>query len=107
MPKLSQLAHLVFNYYRENSQEYQALEPLLLCELSRWWGTLTVTCPDPEIYSLVLKVQETLKEPIQQMRVAKRVRIHVANQTESQILLITPAPGQTLEQELKKAKQFR
>jgi hypothetical protein len=107
MKKLPQLTHLIFNYYRENLEEYRALQSLSLCKLSRWWGTFTITCPNLEIYTALLNVQKILKEPLLQLRLAKKVRIHIANQIESQIFLIVPAPGKTWEQEFKKAKLYR
>jgi hypothetical protein len=107
MTKLPQLTHLIFNYYRENLEEYRALQPLSRCKLSRWWGTFTITCPNPETYATLLNVQKILKEPLLQLRLAKKVRIRVANQTTSQIFLIVPAPGRTWEQEFKKAKLYR
>jgi hypothetical protein len=107
MTKLPQLTHLIFNYYRENLEEYGALQPLLLCKLSRRWGTFTITCPNSETYTALLNVQKTLKEPLLQLRLAKKVRIHIANQAESQIFLITPAKERTWEQEFKKAKLYR
>lgn len=107
MTKLPQLTHLIFNYYRENLPEYRALQPLSLCKLSRRWGTFIITCPNLETYSALLNAQDALKAPLLQLRLAKKIRISVANPVESQTFLIAPAKGRTLEQEFKKAKLYR
>lgn len=107
MKKLPQLTHLMFNYYRENPKELGALQPLVLCKLSRRWGTFTVTCPTLDVYMALLRVQDILKEPLAQLRLARKVRIGIDNHPEVEVFSITPGKSMTLGQEFRKAKLYR
>lgn len=107
MKKLPQLAHLIFSYYRENPRELGALQPLALCKLSRRWGTFIITCPTVEVYRALLCIQNILKEPITQLRLAKRVQIGINNDSDTKTFSIASVKGMTLEDEFKRAKLYR
>jgi hypothetical protein len=107
MKKLPQLTHLLFNYYRENSSDLKALQPLRLCKLSRRWGTFIITCPTLETYTALLHVQNLLREPIAQLRLARKVRLEVKNWSGVKVFAVTQAKGISWEEEFKKAKLYR
>jgi hypothetical protein len=107
MTRLPQLTHLIFNYYRENPNESKALHMLLRCKLSRRWGVFIITCPNYEIYAALLQVQDILKEPLSQLRLAKKLRITVNQQAEEQTLLLAKVRKGGWEQELKNSKLYR
>jgi hypothetical protein len=107
MKKLPQLTHLIFNYYRENPRELRALQPLLLCKLSRRWGTFIITCPTLDAYMALLHVQDILREPLAQLRLAKKVRLGIDNHSEVEVFSIAPVKSMTLEQAFRKAKLCR
>jgi hypothetical protein len=107
MKKLPQLTQLIFSYYRENPRELGALQPLVLCKLSRRWGTFFITCPTLDTYVALLHAQDILKEPLAQLRLAKKVRLGVDNHPETEAFSIAPVKGITLEQAFKKAKLYR
>ncbi len=75
MNQSSQLTHLIWDFYRENFDEYQALQPLSRCKLSRAWGTLKICCPDQNTLIDLLETRPLLNEPLAQLRLAKRVKL--------------------------------
>jgi hypothetical protein len=107
MKKLPQLTHLIFTYYRENPEERKALQPLLHCKLSRRWGTFIITCPTLDIFMEISGVQNILREPLIQLRLAKKVRIGIHDRSKVETFSIAPAKGTTWEEEFKKAKLYR
>jgi hypothetical protein len=107
MTRLPQLTHLIFNYYREDPNECRALQVLLHCKLSRRWGVFIITCPNYEIYAALLQVQGILKEPLSQLRLARKLRITVKHQAAEQILLLSKAKTGSWEQEFKNSKLYR
>jgi hypothetical protein len=107
MKKLPQLTHLIFNYYRENPEELRALQPLVLCKLSRRWGTFIITCPNSEVLAAISDAQDILREPLMQLRLAKKVRLGINNRSRVETFSISPLKGITWEAEFKKAKLYR
>jgi hypothetical protein len=107
MKKLPQLTHLIFTYYRENPEELRALQPLLRCKLSRRWGTFIITCPTLDIFMAVSGVQDILREPLVQLRLAKKVRLGINHSSKVEAFSIAPVKGTTWEKEFKKAKLYR
>jgi hypothetical protein len=107
MTRLPQLTHLILNYYRENPNECKALQMLLHCKLSRRWGVFSISCPNYEVYTALLQVQNILKEPLSQLRLAKKLRITVKHQAEEQILLLTTFKKDSWEQDFKNSKLHR
>jgi hypothetical protein len=107
MTRLPQLTHLILNYYRENPDECKALQLLLHCKLSRRWGVFSIRCPNYEVYAALLQVQDILKAPLSQLRLAKKLRITVKHQAEEQIFLLTTAKKGNWEQEFKNSKLYR
>jgi hypothetical protein len=77
MNQSSQLTRLIWDFYRENLAEYDALQPLSRCKLSRAWGTLKVCCPDHNTLIDLLEARPLLNEPLAQLRLAKRVKLWV------------------------------
>lgn len=73
----SQLTRLIFDFYRENSEELLALRGLGKCKLSRWWGTFRINCKDSQTASELIEAIDLLREPIAQLRLAQSVRIMV------------------------------
>jgi hypothetical protein len=107
MKKLPQLTHLIFNYFRENPEELKALQPLMCCKLSRRWGTFIVDCPTLEVFTAISGVQAILREPLMQLRLAKKVRLSIDHRSKVETFSITPTKGTTWEKEFKKAKLYR
>jgi hypothetical protein len=107
MKKLPQLTQLIFSYYRENSKELVALQPLMLCKLSRRWGAFIIICPTLDVYVALLGVQDALKEPLVQLRLAKKVRIGIDKHPEVEVFSIDLDKSMTWEQAFKKAKLYR
>jgi hypothetical protein len=107
MKKLPQLTHLIFNYFRENPEELKALQPLALCKLYRRWGTFIIDCPNLEVFTAISDVQNILREPLVQLRLAKKVRLSIDHRSKVETFPITPAKGTTWEKEFKKAKLYR
>jgi hypothetical protein len=107
MKKLPQLTHLIFNYYRENPEELKALQPLTLCKLSRRWGTFIITCPNPDVLAAISDAQDILRQPLMQLRLAKKVRLGINNRSRVETFSISPIKGTTWEKEFKKAKLYR
>lgn len=107
MKKLPQLTHLIFSYYREDPQTLQALNTLKLCKLSRRWGTFVITCPTPEIYGTLLYVQATLRQPIAQLRLARKVRLELENYSKVKVFPIARDEELSWEREFKKVKLYR
>jgi hypothetical protein len=107
MKKLPQLTHLIFNYYRENPEELKALQHLALCKLSRRWGTFIIACPTPDVFMEILGVQNILREPLVQLRLARKVRLSIDNRSKVETFSIAPLKGTTWEKEFKKAKLYR
>jgi hypothetical protein len=69
------LLNLIFNYYRENPNELNDLLPLRRCQISRWWGTLKIVCPDEETVIDILQAQSLLSKPLALLKISKRVRL--------------------------------
>jgi hypothetical protein len=107
MKKLPQLTQLIFSYYRENPKELRALQLLMLCKLSRRWGTFIIACPTLDVYVALLHVQDVLKEPLAQLRLAKKVRIGIDKHSEVQVFSIDLDKSMTWEQAFKKAKLYQ
>jgi hypothetical protein len=107
MKKLPQLTHLIFNYYRENPRELKALQPLTLCKLSRRWGTFIIACPTLDVFTAISGIRPILREPLMQLRLAKKVRLSINNRSQIETFPITPIEGTTWEKEFKKAKLYR
>jgi hypothetical protein len=107
MTRPPQLTHLIFDYYRENPNECKVLHVLLCCKLSRRWGVFTITCPNYETYAALLRVQDILKEPLSQLRLARKLRITVKQQPEEQIFPLAKVKKSSWEQEVKNSKLYR
>ncbi len=107
MTKLPQLTQLIFSYYRENPKELRALQPLMLCKLSRRWGTFIIICPTLDVYIALLRVQEVLSEPLAQLRLAKKVRIGIDRHSEVEVFSIDLNKSRAWEQAFKEAKLYQ
>lgn len=71
----SQLTQLIFDFYREDPQPLQQLQPLRRCKLSRWWGSFNIRCFDLETANELIAAQSVLLEPIAQLRLAHQIKI--------------------------------
>ena len=81
MRRPSQLTRLIWDFYRENHEEWQRLQPLARCKVYRRWGVLHIQCVNQEMANLIAASQNLLKEPISQMRLAQKIKISVKNMT--------------------------
>ena len=77
----SQLTRLIWDFYRENHEELQRLQPLAKCKVYRRWGVLHIQCVNQDIADLMTASQNILREPISQMRLAQKIKISVKNMT--------------------------
>ncbi|MGF1515217.1 MAG: hypothetical protein ACFB5Z_16175 [Elainellaceae cyanobacterium] len=73
----SQLTRLIFDFYREEPAELRQLQVLQSCRLSRWWGTLRISCPSRDVANAVAELSPLLCEPISQLRLAQEIKLIV------------------------------
>lgn len=73
----SQLAQLIFSFYREDPRQLQQVMPLQSCKITRRWGTLRVDCREQQAAEALTNAIEVLREPIAQLRLAQQINIFV------------------------------
>ncbi|HEY9700252.1 MAG TPA: hypothetical protein V6D10_23560 [Trichocoleus sp.] len=73
----AQLTQLILSFYREDPAQFQQLQALRLCRLSRRWGTLRIHCSSQEAAGVLIDAIDLLREPILQLRLAQQIRITV------------------------------
>ena len=81
MQRPSQLTRLIWDFYRENQNELQQLQPLGKCKVFRRWGVLHIKCVNLDLAEAVVATKNLLKEPISQMRLAQTIKISFNNIT--------------------------
>ncbi|MGG6296769.1 hypothetical protein ACQ4M4_20435 [Leptolyngbya sp. AN02str] len=72
-----QLTRLILDYYREDFVQWQQLQPLRNCRVSRRWGVLRIECRDRLTAENLLSASPLLREPIAQLRLAHQINILV------------------------------
>lgn len=77
MTRPSQLSLLILDFHREDSQTLQKLNLITQCRVSRWWGVLSIHCTHPEVAEALVELENELKEPIAQLRLAHKIKIEV------------------------------
>lgn len=85
----AQLARLILDFYREDPGPYGTVLPLVSCEISRRWGTLRINCGDSQTAEHLIQAIDSLREPIAQLRLARRLQIRVKGGT-AQIFPVNP-----------------
>jgi hypothetical protein len=90
MKQPGHLLSLIFNYYRENPADLSALLPLRRCRISRWWGTLSIICPDQTTLADLLEIQDLLARPLALLKIAKRVKVFWGNALVEEFLIQVP-----------------
>jgi hypothetical protein len=73
----AQLARLILDFYREDPELYDHILPLVSCNISRRWGTLRISCSDSQTAERLIRSIDSLREPIAQLRLARRLQIRV------------------------------
>jgi hypothetical protein len=91
MRQSGSLLNLIFNYYRENPVELIALLPLRRCRISRWWGTMSIVCPDQDTFVALSEIQEILSRPLALLKIAKRVKLFWGDSFMEEFLIQVPA----------------
>jgi hypothetical protein len=76
---ISQLAHLILDFYRENPQELRQLKPLRACKVFRRWGVLYIRCNNREIAAALAEAAMAIAEPVARLRLAKKIHILTNN----------------------------
>ena len=77
MKRPNQLTRLIWDFWRENTQELQQLKPMAECKVFRWWGVLHIRCFNREIAEEIVAAYDLLEQPIIQLRLAKKIKIWV------------------------------
>ena len=75
-----QLARVILDYYRENREQYAALNVLLHCRASRRWRSLDIECPNRAIADEVIAVSSLIQVPVSQLRLARSLCVRVQGQ---------------------------
>lgn len=73
----SQLTRLIFDFYREDPAELTRLQGLKSSKLSRWWGVFRINCRDAQTATEIMEAVDLLRQPIEQLRLARDIRILV------------------------------
>ncbi len=81
MGNRSQLIRLILDFYREDLNQRQQLEPLESCEVSRWWGVLYIRCGNQTTADLLLQARSLIEQPIALLRLAQKIKIQVGKHT--------------------------
>lgn len=76
----SQLARLIWNFYRENATEQAKLTALDSCRVFRRWGVLHLRCKNQQIADSLLNTRELIALPIAKLRIAHHMKILVNHQ---------------------------
>ncbi|MEM8639377.1 MAG: hypothetical protein AAGG51_11250 [Cyanobacteria bacterium P01_G01_bin.54] len=76
----SQLARLIWNFYRENATEQTRLVPLANCQVFRRWGVLHFRCPNAQVANALLNIRELIALPIAKLRIAHQMKILINHQ---------------------------
>jgi hypothetical protein len=75
MNRISQLAHLILDFYREEPRQLRQLEPLRACPVFRRWGVLYIRCPDQRTAAAIMAAGVAIAEPVARLRLAKKITI--------------------------------
>ncbi|HEY9637040.1 MAG TPA: hypothetical protein V6D14_26810 [Coleofasciculaceae cyanobacterium] len=75
MNRISQLAHLILDFYREEPQQLRLLAPLRTCPVFRRWGVLYIRCPNQATATAIMKAGVLIAEPVARLRLAKKITI--------------------------------
>lgn len=81
MNRISQLAQLILDYYREEPLELRQLKPLPACEVFRRWGVLYIRCHNQETATTLMKACPAIAEPVARLRIAKKIMVLNHNTT--------------------------
>lgn len=73
MNRISQLALLILDFYREEPQELRLLEPLRACQVFRRWGVLYIRCPNLAIATDIANACSLIAEPVARLRLSKKI----------------------------------
>lgn len=79
MNRISQLAHLILDFYREEPQELKQLRALRACQVFRRWGVLYIRCHDRETAKAMVDAFEAIAEPVARLRLAKKISVSINN----------------------------
>ncbi|MBW4656443.1 MAG: hypothetical protein KME20_25870 [Kaiparowitsia implicata GSE-PSE-MK54-09C] len=72
-----QLTKLILDYYREDAAQWQQLQELRRCRVSRRWGTLRIDCRDRPTAEQLAAAGLLLREPVAALRLAHHINILV------------------------------
>jgi hypothetical protein len=75
MNRISQLAQLILDYYREEPLQLRQLELLRRCKVFRRWGVLYIRCNDQSTAAAMMDAGIAIAEPVARLRLAKRIMI--------------------------------
>lgn len=75
MNRISQLAHLILDFYREEPKQLRQLEALHACPVFRRWGVLYIRCPDQKTAAAIMNAGMLIAEPVARLRLAKKIAI--------------------------------
>ncbi|HEY9742509.1 MAG TPA: hypothetical protein V6C90_18655 [Coleofasciculaceae cyanobacterium] len=79
MNRISQLAQLILDFYREEPQQLRQLRALRTCKVFRRWGVLYIRCNDQATAAAMMKAGMAIAEPVARLRLAKKINILTNN----------------------------
>ncbi len=72
---MDRLRNVVFSFYREDLQIKCLLAPLLLCEITRSWGTIRIECVDLYHLEQVSELLDYLKPPFLLLKLGQKISL--------------------------------
>jgi hypothetical protein len=75
MYTVSQLTKVILDFYREEAQDLQRLQPLLNCQVFRRWGILYIRCPNADTVMRLMDECLAIAAPVAQLRLAKKINL--------------------------------
>ena len=79
MKRANQLTQLIWDFWREDRQEFRKLILLEDCKVSRWWGVLHIHCSEKETARSIMDAEQLIEQPVIELRLANKVKIWVDN----------------------------
>lgn len=75
MKRSSALTRLIWDFYRENTQELQQLQLLQHCEVFRFWGRMYLRAQTPAMAARLEELVPLIEAPVEQLRLANRIKV--------------------------------
>ncbi|MDJ0725926.1 MAG: hypothetical protein QNJ38_12510 [Prochloraceae cyanobacterium] len=73
----NQLTRLIWDFWREETEELKQLKVLGECKVSRWWWVLHIHCLEIETAQKIVAIESLIEEPLRELRLANQIKIWV------------------------------